>query len=160
MKTLSLAILALLSFSALAASENEFGGLQKAMDSDTYERAGLNKLSKEERQVLDQFIRDYVSGKEKTVAKEAAQAAVDSASKEHKVEQPQVVESRMVGTFKGTGPRTVFRLENGQVWAPTGGDATPSPAIQNPRVIIFHDFFGWKMFVEGASTIRVKPVLK
>lgn len=160
MKTLSLLLFVLFSLSALAASEGEFGGVEKAMDSDTYERAGLNKLSKEERAVLDQFISDYVAGKEKTVAKEAAQVAVDAAIKEHKVEQPQVTESRIVGAFKGVGPRTVFRLENGQVWVPTGGETAPSAPIQNPRVIIFHDFFGWKMFVEGASTIRVKPVLK
>ena len=159
MKTFFASILLLLSFAFAALAQTEFSGLEKAMDTDTYERAGLNKLSKEERQILDQFIRDYVAGKEKTVAKEAAQVAVDNAIKEHKVEQPQVIESRIVGTFKGVGLRTVFRLENGQVWAPTG-DIAPWPPIQNPHVIIFHDFFGWKMFVEGASTVRVKPVLK
>ena len=159
-KTLSLAILVLFSFSALAASEKDFSGLENTMDPETYEHAGLNKLSKDERAVLDQFIRNYLAGKEKVVAKEAAQAAVDTAIKEHKVEPPQITESRIVGTFKGVGVRTVFRLENGQVWAPTADETAPSAPIQNPRVIIFHDFFGWKMFVEGASTIRVKPVLK
>ncbi len=160
MKKLFACILLVLSFVLAVRAQTEFPGTEKAMDSDTYERAGLSKLSKEERQVLDQFIRDYVSGKEKTVAKEAAQTAVDAAIKEHKVEQPQVVESRIVGTFKGVGYRTVFHLENGQVWVPTGGETMPSPPIQNPRVIIFHDFFGWKMFVEGASTMRVKPASK
>ena len=35
---------------------------------------------------------------------------------------------------------------------------TPSPAVENPRVIIFKDFAGYKMFIEGASTVRVKRV--
>lgn len=160
MKTFLASILLVLSLVVAVCAQTEFAGVQKAMDSDTYDRAGLSKLTKEERQVLDQFIRDYVSGKEKTVAKEAAQTAVDAAIKEHKVEQPQVTESRIVGTFKGVGPRTAWRLENGQVWVPTAGETAPSPPIENPRVIIYKDFFGWKMFVEGASTIRVKPVLK
>ncbi len=160
MKSLSLLFLLLLSVSAFAAPQKDFSGLENAMDAETYEKAGLSKLSGDERAVLDQFIRDYVAGKQKAAASAAADAAVNKAIEEHKVEAPQIVETKIVGTFKGVGARTVFRLENGQVWAPTGGETAPSPPLQNPRVILFKDFFGWKMFVEGASTIRVKPVLK
>ncbi len=140
-------------------AETDFPGLEKTMDSDTYERAGLRKLSSEERAVLDEYIRSYVSGKQKSAATAAATEAVDKAIQEHKVEPPQITESRLVGTFKGVGPRTIFKLENGQVWKPTNGETSPSPAIENPRVIIYKDFAGYKMFIEGASTIRVKRVL-
>ena len=98
MKSLSLAVLILLSVSAWAATEKDFNGLENAMDPETYERAGLGKLSKDERAVLDQFIRDYVAGKQKVAATRAAEAAVNKAIEEHKVETPQVVESRIVGT--------------------------------------------------------------
>jgi hypothetical protein len=148
----------ILVFATAARGETDFAGLEKAMDSDTYERAGIRKLSDEERAVLDQFIRNYVSGKQKAAATAAATDAVNKAIQEHKVEPPDITESRIVGTFKGYGPRTVFRLENGQVWKPTNESAS-SPAIENPRVIIFKDFFGYKMFIEGASTLRVKRVL-
>ncbi len=153
------ALLFLVISSATVRGQSEFPGLQKTMDSETYERAGLSKLSTEERAVLDEYIRGYVSGKQKAAANEAATQAVNKAIQEHKVEQPEITETRIVGTFKGVGLRTVFKLENGQVWKPTGGETAPSPAIENPRVIIFKDFFGYKMFVEGASTIRVKRVL-
>lgn len=140
-------------------AEGDFPGLEKTMDSDTYDRAGLRKLSSEERAVLDEYIRSYVFGKQKAAATVAATEAVNKAMQEHKVEPPQITESRMVGTFKGVGPRTVFKLENGEVWKPTNGETSPSPAIENPRVIIYKDWAGYKMFIEGASTIRVKRAL-
>jgi hypothetical protein len=143
----------------LLCAEGDFPGVEKGMDSDTYERAGLRKLSSEERAVLDEYIRNYVSGKQKSAATAAATEAVNKAIQEHKVEPPQITESRMVGTFKGVGARTVFKLENGQVWQPTNGETSSSPAIENPRVIIYKDWAGYKMFIEGASTIRVKRVL-
>ena len=136
----------------------EFSGLEKAMDSETYERAGLRKLTSDERAALDQFVRDYVAGKTKDAAKVAAAEAVDRAVKEKKVQPPDVTETKMVGTFKGYGLRTTFRLENGQVWKPTNDEEARFSPIENPKVIIFKDMFGYKMFIEGAATVRVKRV--
>ena len=150
---------ALFVFSALviiSAQESSFRGLEKAMDSETYERAGLSKLTAEERTVLDDFIRGYVAGKQKAAASAAATEAVDRAVKEKKVQAPDFIESTMVGAYKGYGPRTFFTLENGQVWRPTQGDVVNVSPIQNPKVIITRDTFGYKMFVEGAGSIRVK----
>ena len=159
MKRLILTLAVFLAAMPLVSAETDFPGVEKSMDSDTYDRAGLRKLSSEERAVLDQFIRNYVSGKQQAAASAAATEAVNKAIQEHKVETPQITESRIVGTFKGVGVRTIFKLENGQVWKPTNGETAPSPAIENPRVIIYKDYLGYKMFVEGASTIRVKRVL-
>jgi flavin-binding protein dodecin len=156
MKNFCFAALLALGLTPLASAQDTFNGLEKAMDSDTYERAGLRKLTKDERAVLDQFVRDYVTGKQKTAATAAAAEAVDRAVKEHKVQPPEVIESKMVGAFKGYNTRTVFRLENGQVWKPTSGETATFSAIESPKVIIFRDTFGYKMFIEGAATIRVK----
>jgi hypothetical protein len=158
MKALPHIVICMLFLVSVARGQGDFPGVQKGMDSDTYEHAGLRKLSDEERAVLDQYIRSYVSGKQKAAATAAASEAVNRAIQEHKVEPPDITESRIVGTFKGYGPRTVFRLENGQVWKPTN-ESVASPPLENPRVIIFKDFFGYKMFIEGASTVRVKRIL-
>jgi hypothetical protein len=150
---------ALFLFSVLAivqAQEPSFRGLDKAMDSETYERAGLSKLTAEERTVLDDFIRGYVAGKQKAAASVAAADAVDRAVKEKKVQSPDIIESTMIGPYKGYGPRTFFSLENGQLWRPTQGDVVNVSPIQNPKVIITRDTFGYKMFIEGAGSIRVK----
>jgi hypothetical protein len=159
MKRFILAVTLSLGLLPLVHAETDFPGVEKSMDSETYDRSGLRKLSEDERAVLDQFIRGYVSGKQKAAATAAATEAVNKAIQEHKVVQPEITESKIVGTFKGVGVRTVFKLENGQVWKPTNGETSPSQPIENPRVIIFRDYLGYKMFVEGASTIRVKRVL-
>ena len=49
----------------VSAEDATFEGLEKVMDHDTYERAGLAKLTSDERRVLDGFVRDYVAGKQK-----------------------------------------------------------------------------------------------
>ena len=132
----------------------EFGGLEKAMDPKTYERAGLRKLTSGERAVLDEFIRDYVAAKQEV----AATQAVDRAVKQRKVQPPEVIESNIVGAYKGYGPKTVFHLANGETWRPTNDEFISNLAIESPKVVIYRDFFGYKMFVEGATIVRVKRV--
>lgn len=141
----------------LAFAQNaSFPGVEKAMDAQTYEAAGLSKLTNEERGALDRFITDYVAGKQKDAASAAAQEAVDRAVKERKVRLPEIIESKMIGTFKGYDLKTVFLLENGQTWKPTNDERVAYSPVDNPKVIIYQDSFGYKMFVAGAGTIRVK----
>ncbi len=153
---------ALLAFSvahsALAQAGGSFEGLEKAMDSDTYERVGLRKLTAGERAALDEFLRGYVMVKQKDAAAVASAEAVDRAVKDRKVRPPDVIESKIVGTYKGYGLRTVFPLANGQRWKPTNDEVVSDQAIESPTVVIFRDMFGYKMFVEGASVVRVKRV--
>ena len=142
---------------SLAFAQNaEFPGLEKTMDAETYEMAGLSKLTGEERSVLDKFIREYAAGSKKDAASVAAAEAVGRAMKEGKVRPPEIIESKIAGTFKGTGVRTVFPLANGEVWKPTNDEIAPHSPIENPKVIIYRDAFGYKMFVEGVGTIRVQ----
>jgi hypothetical protein len=159
MKKLYLAALLGMSIGNFAwAQDRPFGGLEKAMDRDTYEKAGLQKLTSDERAVLDGFIRDYVAAKQKDAAAVAATEAVDRAVKERKVRPPEVIESRFVGTYQGYGLRTLFHLANGQVWKPTNSEVVTNSPIESPNVVIYRDMFGYKMFIEGALIVRVKRV--
>ena len=89
MKKVCLTALLAIGVAHLASAQDAaFGGLEKIMDHDTYERAGLGKLTSDERAVLDGFIRDYVAGKQKDAAAVAATEAVDRAVKERKVRSP------------------------------------------------------------------------
>jgi hypothetical protein len=133
--------------------------LEKAMGPETYERAGLNKLTGDERAVLTEFVRNYVAGKQKDAAAVAAAEAVDRAVKERKVQPPQVIESNIVGTFKGYGPRTFFNLANGEVWKPTNDYIETYSPVESPKVVIYrNDMFGYKMVIQGGGTVRVKRV--
>jgi hypothetical protein len=139
-------------------AEPSFPGLKGVMDQETYERTGLKNLTPEQRAELDAFIRDYVAGKQKEAADVAATKAVERAVKERKVQSPDIIESSIVGTFSGYGVRTIFRLANGQRWKPTSGDVVTHAPIENPRVVLYRDFFGYKMFVENDGFVRVKKV--
>ncbi len=159
MKRISIAIFVIVAAGHFAfGAEPPFPGLKSVMDPETYARTGVKDLSPEQRTALDAFIRDYVAGKQKEAAEVAATEAVNRAVKERKVQPPAVIESSIVGTFSGYGVRTLFHLANGEIWKPTGGDVQPHSPIDNPRVVLYRDVFGYKMFVEGDGIIRVKKV--
>jgi len=139
-----------------AAAENpEFPGVQKLMSPKAFEEAGLNKLSAEERARLDDFIRRYTA----STSQEAATAAVEQAVKEDKVPSiPQVIESRLVGTFTGYHGRNRFQLENGQIWAQSQQVSRSFPPVDSPPVIITKAGWGHRMYILGGGNIRVSKV--
>jgi hypothetical protein len=154
LRNLSL-LLALLLFVIPAFAEEqakEFPGVQKSMSPKAFEDAGLNKLTPEELDRLNDFIRRYVG----SANQEAANAAVENAVKENKVSsQPQVIESRIVGPFHGYNGRSRFALENGQVWAQSQQVSRSYAPIDSPPVIIVKGKWGWRMYILGGGDIRV-----
>jgi hypothetical protein len=73
------------------------------------------------------------------------------------------IEARLVGHFNGWTGKTVFTLDNGQVWRQTKNyirDYTPRSPIPAPRVTISKGMLGsYNMQVEGVKRIvQVKRV--
>jgi hypothetical protein len=152
-----LACVILIGVSSVRAEEKaaEFPGVEKSMSPKAFEDAGLNKLTPEERERLDDFIRRYVS----SANQEAATAAVDQAVKSNKVpSQPQVIESRIIGPFHGYNGRSRFTLENGQVWAQSQQVTRAYSPIDSPPVIVVKGGWGWRMYILGGGDIRVSRV--
>ena len=138
-----------------AHTENpEFPGVAKAMTKADYEAAGLQKLDPAERAKLDAFIRGYVAKSNEQVATEA----VDKAVQQHKVQAPEVIESRIVGPFTGYNGRTIFTLENGQRWAQSQRDSAYYPKVDSPPVLIMKAGLGYRMYIAGGGAIRVTKV--
>lgn len=128
-----------------------FPGVQQAMSPQAFDAAGLNKLSAEERARLDEFIRGYVA----TSNQQAATAAVDQAVKENKGAPPQVIESNIVGPFKGYNGRSRFTLANGQVWGQSQQVSRNYPLVQDPPVLLIKNKLGYRMYIAGGGNIRV-----
>ena len=137
-----------------ATAETAFPGVQKAMTPEQYEAAGLSKLDPAERAKLDEFLRNYVAVSNEKVAT----SAVDKAVKENKVSAPEIINSRIVGPFTGYNGRTIFTLENGQRWAQSQRDSAYYPKMDSPGVIIVKKGFGYRMYIAGATDIRVTLV--
>jgi hypothetical protein len=73
------------------------------------------------------------------------------------------IESRIVGKFTGWQGRTVFRLENGQVWqVANAGTSYYSPALMNPQVKITPAALGafWLTIPEIDQRVKVVPLGK
>lgn len=151
---LCLLVLPLASLPAAEPEEPPFPGLQKAMTPEQYEAAGLSKLDPAERAKLDEFIKKYVAVSNEKVAT----TAVDKAVKENKVSAPEVINSRIVGPFTGYTGRTVFQLENGQRWAQSQRDSAYYPKMDSPGVVIVRTRWGYRMYIAGATDIRVTLV--
>jgi hypothetical protein len=158
MKRLTLLLLVITAAFAQAQSQ-EFPGVQKAMSPDAFEQAGLSKLSPEERARLDEFIRGYVANS----SQQAATAAVDQAAKEGKVKrnEPEVIQSSIVGVFRGYNGRSTFTLENGTVWKQSQQVSRTYPPIDSPPVLVMKGtsmLAGYRMYIAGGGNIRVVRV--
>lgn len=148
-------LLALVSFPLSGSAQNaDFPGVQKAMAPPAFEQAGLNKLTPEERARLDEFFRGYLASSNE----KAATAAVDNAVKTNKVTEPEIIQSRIVGPFKGYNGRSRFTLENGQVWAQSQQETRPYPPVDSPPVLITKAGWGHRMYILGGGNIRVSKI--
>jgi hypothetical protein len=148
--------LTLIFASLAAAHQSEFPGVERAMSPQTFEAAGLNKLSPEERARLDEFIRGYVA----TSSEKAATAAVDEAAKSGKVRrnEPEIIQSALVGRFTGYTGRSTFTLENGQVYKQSQQVSRSFPPVDSPPVIVVKGtgmLSGYRMYIAGGGNIRV-----
>lgn len=78
---------------------------------------------------------------------------------EERPEEAQALESRIAGNFKGWSGRTLFTLENGQVWQQVAGGEYFDKTLRQPAVRIYPAAFGafW-LEVEGVKQrVRVRP---
>ncbi len=157
-RSLAIPLALLISAVSVLAEEKgapEFPGVKQSMSPKAFDEAGLNKLSPEEIERLNDFVRRYV----KSANQEAASAAVEHAVKENKVaSQPQVIETRMVGLFKGYSGSSRFTLENGQVWAQSQQITRSYAPVDSPPVIIVKGSWGWRMYILGGGDIRVSRI--
>ncbi|HEX7966183.1 MAG TPA: hypothetical protein VF651_10765 [Gammaproteobacteria bacterium] len=72
--------------------------------------------------------------------------------------EPARIESRIVGTFTGWNGRTLFKLENGQVWK-QADSSTYETRLDNPPVVIKRMSFGYLLSLTGhGATVFVKRV--
>jgi hypothetical protein len=108
-------------------------GIQKMMTPDEYRSAGLEKLSPEELSNLNQWFMRFIAHDSQQVVK------TDTVIKEM---QSAPVRRRIAGTFHGWDGKTIFTLDNGEVWR----QRLPGRyfvKLENPEVEIFKNLLGF-----------------
>ena len=139
---------------ALGAEEG-FSSLEEQMTGQEFEAAGLEKLSPQELESLNGWIRRHSLA---TLGASAAGAAVSGS--DAKVadrrgfkggkEDRTPITSRIRGSFSGWDGQTVFKLENGMIWTQTDKDKWYIDEVENPVVVIEPRMFGrWELSIEG-----------
>ncbi len=123
--------------------------------------AGLDRLTAVQQAELDRLAERFVregARQAVEVAKAEAKAEVEQQVKQREEErfglfkaQDKVegIRSRIAGTFKGWSGKTLFRLENGQVWVQAdASDTYWVPAQPGPEVEVRESGIGgWKLYL-------------
>ncbi|EAQ96410.1 hypothetical protein [Congregibacter litoralis] len=138
--------------SGTLAAEDDFPGFKKLMTVEEFENTGLDKLSGKELDALTEWLIQYTAGDAQVLQ---ATSEVREAKKNYEVR------SRIVGDFSGWTGKTIFRLENGQVWKQRLSGRYPYRGPANPEVIINKNWAGFfKMtLVDVDKSIGVTQVV-
>lgn len=183
-RQLSASLLALLL--ALPAIAAEFRGLEREMTAAEQARAGLDRLSPEQRAALDDWLRQRfaadsvpavstapaassaASGNAPSAAPTPAPSAMSASQAlndpsqmgfAHYSGERQEFSTRIVGSFRGWSGRTLFRLENGQVWQQSESGSYEL-TLDNPEVRLRPKAMGsWMLVLKHNNRgVRVRRV--
>lgn len=144
-------VLVLMAFSLPVAAQQGFASLEEQMTGQEFSSAGLEKLSAEELASLNAWIRSRslatLDGPRYT---SSAATSQDFTRSDIENMEREPFTTRINGTFSGWDGQTVFKLENGMIWAQADKDKFFTVEEQSPMVTIEPAMFGdWKLTVEG-----------
>ena len=159
-----LMVLLFLSVTLSVAAAGAFSSLEEQMTGKEFSAAGLDKLSQQELDVLNDWLHRHSVATLK--AKAVSAEVVDSAEgqpelkSEDEDEDRTTITSKLVGTFDGWDGQSVFELENGQIWAQASKSKWHIKEVENPVAVIEPGMFGtWRLHIEGFDKdCRVKRI--
>ncbi|MBI2514118.1 MAG: hypothetical protein HYV96_19270 [Opitutae bacterium] len=164
--------IAVLGFCVAVGAASAAEGFLKRLPAEQFAAAGLNKLTPEELARLEKLIAE----REQAVATTAVGAAAAKGEKaggpgwlralvtlQETAEKPEAAEAivtRLAGDYDGWTGKTVFKLENGQVWQQVGGGERFDDKRSAPTVKIYPGMMGaYWLEVEGVrERVKVRPV--
>jgi len=166
MKKILLAIMAIL-FAQAVLAQSGFSSLEEQMTGKEFQATGLEKLSAEELEALNSWIRSRSLATLDTPKAGSGAVYTEQSGDTRGFETEQMrksdrstITSRLVGSFTGWDGQTVFTLENGMIWEQADKDKFYVKAVNNPVVTIEPGAFRtWRLSVEGyASDCRVERI--
>jgi len=152
MKSKSAFITLLLLLVALpCVAAEQFSSLEERMSGEEFRAAGLDKLSEQELANLNEWIRTHsnASDVDESALREQIRREVQTEQQQlnKDVEREQFT-ATIKGHFTGWTGRTVFELDNGQVWKQNSGGSY-RVSMDDPTVVIYPAAFGsWRLRLE------------
>jgi hypothetical protein len=130
----------------VAFAADQYVPLQQRMSPEEFKAAGLDKLSADELQNLD----NWLSGHGKVVTK-----VVDQSGKPvfyPTTEKAGPVQAHVQGSFAGFSGHTQITLDNNQVWQQADSTRVSCTASENPKIAIRRSLMGnWMAAVDGCN---------
>jgi hypothetical protein len=141
-----------ISLVALPVMAQQFSSLEERMSASDFKAAGLDQLTPQQLQFLDNWLHAHEQVKTVSPSGQPVFYPNDSARDRFT--------THLVGHFAGWGGHTVFTLDNGQVWKQAESGAYSCPDVDNPQVTVKPMLLGsWLMYVQGCSqSVRVERV--
>ena len=141
-------------------ADEGFSSLEEQMTRQDFKASGLDKLTPQELESLNGWIRRRslatldapvpVATAAENAPAEADSQVADRRGFKGEDEERTPISSRIVGRFSGWDGQTVFKLENGMIWAQADKDKFYIKELENPAVVIDPGMFGsWRLSVEG-----------
>ena len=133
-----------------AAFAQEFSSLEERMSDAEFRSAGLDKLTPEELEQLNGWLRSRLNAIPTTeVSRSQEGFKADDGIFSTGGDRGDIV-SRVDGSFSGWNRNKVLKLENGQWWQVTESQSFAVPEMQSPTVTIKPAMLGsWLITVEG-----------
>ncbi len=143
-----------------------FSSLEEQMSGKEFTATGLNKLTAEELEALNHWIRSHsvaTLDQPKGGSYAVTGAQEDTRGFKNKKDSEQdrsPITSRVKGSFTGWSGHTLFALENGMIWEQSDKEKFYIQEVQNPEITINPGRFGsWRLSVDGHdSNCRVKRI--
>jgi len=165
MNKILVALLSLAFCLPLFAAEG-FSSVEEQMTGKEFNAAGLGKLSQAELDALNHWIRRHSlatldAAAAGSTASGSAQGGEDRRGlKSEEKEDRSPITSKIVGNFKGWDGQTMFKLENGMIWAQADKDKFWTKETDEAVAVIEPGMFGtWRLHIEGSgSECRVRRI--
>lgn len=132
------------------AEDKDFPGIENLMPEEDYARAGLNRLTPAEIRALNDWLMGYTAGEAAVVRRTSTEV--------RDVAKPIRIVARIKPPFTGWSGRTVFYLDNGQVWRQRLPGSYKFTG-DNAEVVIRKNAFGYYVMTLTATdrSIGVAP---
>ncbi len=158
---------------ATAFAKNE-SDIKQDMNEEQFRAAGLHKLSAAELAALNNWLNRSApppaapltpaATVKPAMQKQATTAPLTEFGEEQlakpiAAEVPTEINARLLGEFRGWDGKTVFRLDNGQVWRQRVGGSYRSPRLNDPEVQVTKGRYGYYLkIVKSGRSVGVKRI--
>ena len=128
--------------------------VRELMSPEEFGAAGLGRLTPAEIEALNAWLIRYTAGEAPVL-----RASSPAVREEVRKSEATVIRSRIAGPFAGWSGRTLFRLENGQVWQQRMSGSWRHRA-ESPEVEIRKNLLGmWEMrLIDGGRQVGVTRI--